>query len=490
MAQVKERADDAMANRQQAAETLAGNFEQDIAQLNETLRVNESFDLLTRTLHIGGRKAQFYLIDGFAKDDLMEKVMQFLLGLKPEQLAPCDSTQAFADHFIPYTETDVTADVRQIVTSVLSGTVALLVEGYSEAMLIDARTYPARSVEEPDDDRVLRGAHDGFVETLVMNTALIRRRLRDPALTMKYVQVTEGSRADVVLCYLAGKADPKLVAQTETELKNVRARTLTLGQASISESLMHRQWYNPFPRVRYTERPDTAAACVAEGKVLLITDNSPSVMILQSTVFDFAQDTNDFYFPPVAGTYLRLVRILVFLTTLLLTPTWYLLIRNPDWIPGWLEFIKIQEGNSVPVLLQLLLIEFILDGLKLASLNTPGALSNSFSVVSALILGDFAISSGWVVPETVLYMAFIAIGTFTQPSFELGYAFKMCRIAMLVLIAIADLWGLLAGIALTVVLAATTHPIGGGHYLAPLIPFNGRDLLTHFIRRPIGPHNT
>ena len=132
----------------------------------------------------------------------------------------------------------------------------------------------------------------------------------------------------------------------------------------------------------------------------------------------------------------------------------------------------------------------LLDGLKLASLNTPGALSNSFSVVSALILGDFAISSGWVVPETVLYMAFIAIGTFTQPSFELGYAFKMCRIAMLVLIAIADLWGLLAGIALTVVLAATTHPIGGGHYLAPLIPFNGRDLLTHFIRRPIGPHNT
>lgn len=469
---------------------LTGGFRSDSRLLDGILRVDASFDLVTRPLIIGERRAKLYLVDGFAKDDVMEKIMQFLMSVKEEALEALQDTRAFADRLIPYIETDIVTDPCDVATQVLSGTIALIVDGFPGAIMIDARTYPARSVGEPEDDRVLRGAHDGFVETLVMNTALIRRRLRDPALTMRYLRATDRSRADIVLCYLESAADKRTVDRLCKKIEEIQAKTLTMGQESLAETLIPKQWFNPFPRVRYTERPDAAAACVAEGKVVVIVDNSPSVMILPVTIFDFVQDTNDYYFPPAVGTYLRLLRILVFLLTLFLTPVWFLLVQNPQWIPEWLAFIKIEEPNTVPVIAQLLIIEFMLDALKIASLNTPSALSTSFSVVSALILGDFAIQAGWLVPEVVLYMAFVATGNFTQPSFELGYAFKFARVAILILTALFNVWGFAAGVLLLFLLIACTRTVVGGSYLAPLIPFDAKRFWKLFYRRPINRKNT
>lgn len=469
---------------------LTGSFDQDFHALDAALRIGKSFDTVTKTMVIGERKSKFYLVDGFAKDELMEKVMQFLLSAKAEDLSSLKTAQEFSDRFIPYTETEIVPEIHNVVTQVLSGTIALIVDGFAGAVMIDARTYPARSVAEPDDDRVLRGAHDGFVETLVMNTALIRRRLRDPRLTMHYVRATDESRADVVLCYLDGVADQKTVDRLSKDISSIHAKTLTMGQESVAESLIPKQWFNPFPRIRYTERPDTAAACVAEGKIIVITDNSPSVMLLPATLFDFVQDTNDFCFPPAVGTYLRLLRMAVFLLTLFLTPVWFLLVENPQWIPEWLAFIKVEEPNTVPIIAQLLVIEFMLDALKIASLNTPSALSTSFSVVSALILGDFAIQAGWLVPEVVLYMAFVATGSFTQPSFELGYAFKFSRVVMIVLTAIFGVWGFVTAILLLILVVACTRTITGGSYLAPLIPFDARRFARLFFRAPISRKNT
>ena len=213
-------------------------------------------------------------------------------------------------------------------------------------------------------------------------------------------------------------------------------------------------------------------------------------MILPTSIFDFVQDTNDYYFPPLIGTYLRTVRMLVFLLTLILTPTWYLLMINPQWIPSWLEFIQIEEPNQVPILAQLLLIEFIIDGLKLASLNTPSVLSNSFSVVGALILGDFAVQAKWFVPEVVLFMAFVAIANFTQPSFELGYAFKLFRVVILVLTALFNIWGYIAGLLLMLLILICSKTISGRGYLYPLLPFNAQALSRLLVRRRINNRNT
>ena len=265
---------------------------------------------------------------------------------------------------------------------------------------------------------------------------------------------------------------------------------MTMNQESLAECLIKPKWYNPFPKVRYSERPDAVAASVLEGSIAILVDNSPSVMILPTSIFDFVQDTNDYYFPPLIGTYLRTVRMLVFLLTLILTPTWYLLMINPQWIPSWLEFIQIEEPNQVPILAQLLMIEFIIDGLKLASLNTPSVLSNSFSVVGALILGDFAVQAKWFVPEVVLFMAFVAIANFTQPSFELGYAFKLFRVVILVLTALFNIWGYIAGLLLMLLILICSKTISGRGYLYPLLPFNAQAFSRLLVRRRINNRNT
>ncbi|MCI8554170.1 MAG: spore germination protein [Clostridiales bacterium] len=474
----------------QTEKLLTGDYLTDIGVLESALRAGKSFDMVSRHVLIGGREAAFLFIDGFVKDEVMEKILEYVMKLTPDDMQGIRTAEDFSRRFVTYVESGEEERLEAVCTGVLSGTVALVVDGFERAIMIDARTYPARGMAEPDDDRVLRGSRDGFVETLVHNTALIRRRLRDPRLTMEIFQIGAASKSDVVLCYLDGRADARLLERLRKKLRAVEVRALTMGQESLAECLAPRQWFNPFPKVRYTERPDCAAASVAEGRVLLLVDNSPSVMILPTSVFDFVQDTNDFYFPPLVGTYLRLVRDVVFLLTIFLTPVWFLLMQNPGWIPDWLDFIRIAEPNSVPLLAQLLVVEFIIDGIKLASLNTPGVLNNAFGIVGALILGDFAVSTGFFVSEVLLYMAFVAISSFTQPSFELGYAFKLFRILFLILSALFGVWGFAAGVAAMLLLIAFTETAAGKSYLYPLIPFRGKALLRLLIRRPVNWDNT
>ena len=237
-------------------------------------------------------------------------------------------------------------------------------------------------------------------------------------------------------------------------------------------------------------RPDAAAASIMEGSIVLMVDNSPSVMILPTGFFDFTQESNDYYFPPLVGTYLRVLRVTVFLLSLFITPAWYLMVSEPNRLPGWLNFLSSPEPVSLSLLSQLLVVEFLIDVLKLASLNTPDSLSNSFSMLGALVLGDFAVQAGWLGPEVLVYMAFVSVAGFAQPSYELGYAFKLLRVALLLVTAAFDVWGFCLGVVGIFVLLCTTKPLVGKGYLYPLVPFNGKALLRLLVREPISRDNT
>ncbi|MEG2174179.1 MAG: spore germination protein [Oscillospiraceae bacterium] len=461
-----------------------------IRSIDARLHIGVSFDLVMRELTLGRRRARLYFVDGLVKDDALLKILTPLLAVKPADLDSLPNAQSFAKHLIPYIEVSCENDLDTVVTQVLSGPSALVVEGFQDVILIDARTYPVRSLQEPDSDRVLRGARDSFVETLVFNTALIRRRIRDTRLVMRYYAIGNTSKTDVVLCYLDGRADHEALAKLTTKLEKIKVKSLSLTQESLAEVLIDRGWYNPFPKVRYTERPDAAAATVCEGGLVLIVDGTPSVMLLPTAFFDFFQETNDYYFPPLTGSYLRIVRYLIYFLTLLLIPTWYLLVRNPTWVPPWLHFILVEKMNEIPIFVQLMVVELVIDCLKQASLNTPSALGGSFSVVAAMILGEFAVTARWFVPEVLLYMAFVAVANFATPSFELGYALKLSRMMLLVLVALFNLWGYLSGLAILMVLIATTPTPTGQSYLAPLIPFNGEKLLRLLVRRRMNDGNS
>ena len=422
-------------------------------------------------------------------DAVLERMIGFWLALP--STADAADAQTFIDRYVTFSEVNAEADLRQTATAVFLGKTLLLAEGYGECILIDAKSYPSRGVEEPSSGKVLRGAHDGFIETLVQNAALLRRRIRTPQLTLEGHKISEKSRADVVLCYLEDKVDRALLARVRAKLAAIDADSISMSQESIAESMMdQRQWFNPFPRVRYTERPDAATASIMEGSIIVLVDNSPAAMILPTRFFDFVQEANDFYFPPLVGSYLRILRVVVFLLTLFITPVWYLLVQDPDLPNSALSFLAVTSECEVPILAQLLLTEFIVDLLKLASLNTPSVFSNSFSMIGALVLGDFAVQAHWLVPEVLAYMAFVAIANFAQPSYELGYAFKLLRLVLLVSSAALGWVGLALGTLLIIVLLVTTRPIAGGHYMYPIYPFNWHALRALLIRRPIAPDNT
>ncbi|MBR2293462.1 MAG: spore germination protein [Clostridia bacterium] len=458
---------------------LSENYRENVNNLNRALRVKENFDVLSKTLRFGNGEATLYYIDGFVKDTVMQKLMMHFLSQKK-----MTSAREFMETGVPYVETDVTEDVDLMIRMVLSGATLMIAESFgAQAIIIDSRTYPARETQEPEGDRVMQGARDGFVETLIFNTALIRRRIRNPALTMHYMTVGKDSGTDVVLCYMSDRADLNYVEFLKKKLSSVKTGALTVGHESLAECLIKKRWYNPFPKIRTTERPDSATAQLMEGSVLILMDNSPQVMVLPSTIFDFMQESNDFYFPPLTGTYIRVVRYLVFFLTLIITPAWYLMLKYPDFIPQWLTFAFPEETGKLPILAQLLLVEFIIDALRLASLNTPNMLNNSLSVVGGLILGDFAVDVGWLIPEVILYMAFVAIANFTQRSYELGYAIKFLRIMLLILTAALGLWGFVGGFLLVILLLATNKTVNGKrNYLYPLIPFHPKALLSLLVR--------
>lgn len=469
---------------------LTKDFTQNAQMIDQALQVNESYDLITRNLLLPFGQAKLYMINGYAKDDMLFKMIAPLLRLTPERIKDCKTAQQFADSFLPYMEVQCQGSVQELVTKALSGTVVLLLEGYEQALLIDARSFPTRSISEPETDRVLRGARDSFCETMITNTALIRRHLRDPRLTLQHFSVGTVSKTDLVLCYFEEKVDQKAIATIAQKLQSLQVNALSMKQESLMEALIPHRWYNPFPKVRYTERPDAAAATIAEGGIVLVIDGTPSAMLLPTSFLDFFQDTNDYYFPPVVGTYLRFMRFLIYMLTLFLIPVWYLLVKNPQLIPWWLDYIKVKEMNTVPIFVQLMIVELIIDVLRQASLNTPASLGASFSVVSALILGDYAVKARWFVAEVLLYMAFVAVANFAQPSFELGYAVKLSRMMLIVLTAIFNIYGFFAGMLITLLLIVTTPTITGQSYLYPLIPFHWEKLSRLLVRRKMNNENS
>ena len=474
---------------------LGEDYKQNIELVDGLLHTSESFDLIKKTLSVGDDELTLYYIDGFVKDAVMSKYMIYLLSLKGlgdashgtesvNGVSARRRAERFLTAHVPYVEAELSDNLSDMITFVLSGATLMLGSTFgSNAIIVDARTYPARETAEPEGDKVMRGARDGFVETLIFNTALIRRRIRNPELIMSYLSVGHSSKTDVVVCYMKDRADLEYVESLKSKLKSIKTESLTLGCESLAEALIKKKWYNPFPKIRYTERPDSAAAQLLEGSVLILCDNSPQAMVMPTSIFDFMQETNDFYFPPLTGNYIRLVRHLVFLMTLYLVPLWYLLVTHQSLVPPWLEFIIPIEQGRIPLIAQILITEFVIDGLRMASLNTPNMLSNSLSVVGGLILGDFAVNIGWLIPEVILYMAFVAIANFTQRSYELGYAFKFMRIMLIILTAIFGLWGFIGGTILTVVLIATNVTVNGKrNYLYPLIPFNYKAFRSLFFR--------
>lgn len=448
---------------EKSTKKVSSSFQANIEYMNQVLPLQESFDVIQRDMIVGGKSASFYFIDGFMKDETMLKIMTTFFAIKEKDM-PKDAT-SFSQKHIPYVEVDIITKFDDIIRNVLSGVTCLFIEGYEVCIAIDCRTYPARNVAEPDKDKSLRGSRDGFVETIVFNTALMRRRIRDPHLVMEMTEAGQTSRTDIALCYMSDRADQELLKNVRNRINQLQIDDLRMNQQTLAEAMFKRKWFNPFPKFKFTERPDTAAACLLEGKVVIMVDNSPSAMILPTSILDMIEEANDYYFPSMTGIYLKIARVLVTFLTVFLTPVFLFFMQNPRWLPEIFSFVAVKDTINIPLIFQLLILELSIDGLRLAALSTPTMLSMPLSVIAGLVMGEFSVKSGWFNAEIMLYMAFVAVANYTQPNFELGYALKFMRLQLLILTACFNGIGFIIGCIVVICFLVFNKTLSGRSFL-------------------------
>lgn len=434
---------------------------------------NRNFDLKKREISFAEKSAVLYMIDGFLRSDILERILTEFTFLKK---GDAEDEHDFLMHHIPFAGVSTEDDDEAIVTAVLSGRTVLMVDGFSVAYVFELRNYPQRDNAEPDRDKVMRGSRDGFTETMLFNAALIRRRIRDKDLSIEYQNIGKVSKTDIALCYLSGKVDKTMLEDVRNKIKNSKIEALTMSQEDMANVINGKKRWNPFPKYKFTERPDVAAAQIMQGDLIVLVDNTPTAMIMPSTIFDIAEDANDYYFPPLTGAYLRITRILTMIVTLFVTPVWLLALEYPEYVPEVFRFVLVEKEQNIPIIWQLLILEFVIDGLKLSSLNTPGMLSSTFSIIAGIIVSDFAVKSGWFDAETMLYMAFVAMANYSQPGYELGYAIKFMRMVLLIATSLFGIWGFIGGICLTLFLILSTKIHGKKGYFYPVIPFSAKGL--------------
>lgn len=462
--------------------TVSKNIHENINNLRQILGIGKSFDVIQLDLLYAERDMAVFFIDGFIKDDVFVQIMKLLSGLKAEEISD-HPLEKLLRSYIPYVEIETTDDLQKVADMVLAGPTALIVDGIDKAILIDARTYPARSPEEPDIERVVRGSRDGYVETLVFNTALTRRRIRDRTLRMEYMQVGRRSKTDVVVCYLEDIADEEFVIDIKKSLEKIDTDGIPMAEKTVEEFISGNHW-NPYPTVRYTERPDTAAAHLYEGHVCIIVDGSPSVIIAPTTFWHHLQHAEEYRNKPVVGAYLRLVRFLAVWASIFLLPLWYLLAVQPELLPERLSFIGPNEDGQIPLYLQFLLIEVGIDMLRMAAIHTPSSLATALGLVAALMIGQVAVEVGLFSNEVILYLSIAAIGMFATPSYEMGLANRIFRLILLTLTAIFHQIGFVIGTFLWVLLLVTMKSYNVP-YLWPFIPFDFKGMMDIIIRAPI-----
>ena len=458
---------------------ITKNLKENIKNINNYYNIGNTFDIIARELLIGKKKAYLLMIDGFIKEQSMLLIIQRLQEIKPKTRKDLPS---FIKSTIAYTEVEYTKDFAKVDSMFLSGAAVLFIDGYEDVIILDVREYQVRAVSEPDLEKVTRGPRDGFVETMLFNTTLIRRRIKDHNLQFKLKEVGNISKTNIAISYIEGKANQALVDNILKKIDQINIDSLTMGEKSLAELMFPNKWYNPMPKVRYSERPDVVASHLTEGHIIIVVDTSSSVLIIPTTLFHFTQYAEDYYQTPIVGTYIRQLRFIILLITLLLTPTWFLLYKY-SVVDLW--FLKDINEVNIPVFFQLLILEIGIDILRMSSIHTPASLSSTLGIIGGIILSNFAVDAGFLSVEVILFTAITGLCSFAIPMVELSYAMQIFRLFLLIITGIFKLPGFIIGLIIIIIIIATTNNGTKTPYLYPLIPMNFKDLKNIVFRMPI-----
>ena len=467
---------------------LTKRLDQNIKILNKILGVDTSYDIVCRKMNIAGKKLALYYLNGMVDIEIMTLILHNLDEV-PRQDLVVNTLEKLLHTHINHIQVQTATKLPTIIDQIMSGPLALLIDGEEQALIIDVRSYPGRQPQEPDLEKVTRGSRDGFIETLLFNTALIRRRIRDPKLRCEIMQAGVRSKTDIVIAYIDDIANGEMVDQIKERIRAIKIDGLPMAEKAVEELIEPGSCWNPFPKVRYTERPDVAATHLLEGRILVMVDTSPDVIITPCTLWDHMQHAEEFRQNPTVGVYVRWVRYIGILASIFLIPVWFLFATNQELLPPGLEFIGPKEVGEIPLIIQFLIAELAVDWIRLAAIHTPTPLATSLGIIGAILVGEVAVKIGLFTSEVVIYTAVAMVGLFLTPSIELSWANRLVRLFLLLATAALGAVGLMFA-SLAVLLFLIRTKSFGVPYLWPLIPLNFKYLKTIFIRTPVSMQNT
>lgn len=461
---------------------ISANIQENITKARSLMAIKQSFDYIERNLFFGKTKVYMLAINGFTQTEVLQHIVADVQSLSDGE-GEIRDLETFIDCKLGFAQVAYVEDWEALIKNLLSGQTILIVDGFNRAVSIDTRTYPVRSIAEPDTEKVTRGAKDGFVENIIMNTALMRRRIRDPKLTFELHQVGSDSKTDVAIAYIKGKAEEKLIQKVRAKLDGLKVTSLTMGIQSLKELMIPRSYFHPLPSVFTTERPDVASSYLEEGYVLLVPDTSPEVLVLPCSIFQFTQSPEDYYKSPVVGNYIRLMRLFSLLASLLLLPL-FLLFGAHVPLPEEFALVSTEGMTPVKLFIMVLVIELALDLFRYSTSHTSERFAGALSIVGGLIIGDVAIDLEWASLEVLFYGAATMLATLSIASLEMAEGIRIYRIFLVLCTGFFGLWGFGIGLAFVIISVITTPVFGKTSYFWPLVPFQWKALKTLLFRYP------
>ena len=466
------------------------NLEGNLHNLRASL--GQSSDVIIRDMKISSNSnvdAAVIYIDGLVDRDLLNHDILQPLMFNLQLIRDNVSQDRFS--LIDFIKSSVltvgqitgTEDIDRVIADILSGHIAILVEGVTQALLIDAKGWKARSIEEPKNEVSIRGPKDSFTETLRTNTALLRRKIRDPHLTFESLQIGERSKTDVSVACIKGITPDKLIDEIKQRLN--RIDTDAILDIGYIEQFIEDSPTSLFPTVGTSERPDVVAARILEGRAAILVDGSPMALTVPFLFIEGFQNPDDYYARPFFSALIRWVRLLGFLLSIYLPGIFVSLEAfHPELFPTQLlvSVAAAREGLPFPVVLEALLMVILFEILREAGLRMPRSLGQAVSIVGALVIGQAAVSAGLVGAPMVIVIAATAISSFlVVPYADLG---AVLRLIMTVVAGFLGLFGIVL-ISIEILSYLASLRSMGVPYLSPVTPLNIRGLKDTFMRAPL-----
>lgn len=468
------------------------NIEENIKYIKDMLK--DSDDVIYRDIWVGEEfqhKLELVFVDGLVDKNIINEHVMHSLMLDTRQAKPSIEEIKKNIYEVIKKAAITGGDIKEIddldkcITSILSGDTALFLDGYSKVVIISSRGWQMRSVAPPETEMVVRGAREGFTETLRVNTALVRRWIRDPKFKIKQMQIGKRSKTDVALLYIDDIVNKDLLSLIKERLQQIDIDGIL--ESGYVEQLIEEDWHSPFPQMLNTERPDKVAASVLEGRIAILIDNSPFALIIPTTLATLFQSPEDYFERWMISSLLRILRFTAAIIALA-GPSIYIAFTSyhPGMIPTKLALYiaATRQGVPFPAFMEALIMEATFELLREAGIRLPVPIGQTIGIVGGLIIGQAAVMAGIVSPLMVIVVAVTAVSSFSIPSYSAAIAFRLLRFAFMLFAAVLGLYGIMLGFILMLTHLVVLKSFGLP-YLSPFVEVNLSDLADTLIRAPL-----